>query len=123
MGAVKRSPRFLYRNIVLHLLAFAVIAFGLEAKLALYKKAPEPVIAAAKLSTEKNSSKVISAIGKVYPVKRSLDLDALALRQLIQTRGTAAAIPVRSAKISLIASIRIHDQGVSHFHRPPPALL
>ena len=38
MGAVKRSPRFLYRNIVLHLLAFAVIAFGLEAKLALLQE-------------------------------------------------------------------------------------
>ncbi len=120
MGAVKRSPRFLYRNIVLHLLAFAVVVFGLEAKLALYQKAPEPGIVAAKLCIEKDSSKVISAIGKVQPVEGSLDLDVLALHLFTLTRSTAVAMPVRSARLSLIASIRIRHQGLSRFYRPPP---
>jgi len=108
---------------VLHLLAFAVIVFATEAKLALYDRAPEPGIAAAKLSIEKNSSRVFSAIGKLEPTKGPPPFSVIALQFLTRCEGTSAATPVHSARISLIASIRLDHQGISRFHRPPPILL
>ena len=112
MGAVKQSPRSLLRNVVLHVVAFAVILFGLEAKLALYKQAPELGMAALKLSTEKNSSKVVSAIGEIKPVKEPLEFGVFALQLLTQSEGALTALPVHSARISFIASDKLLHRGV-----------
>jgi hypothetical protein len=123
MGAVKRSPRFRLQSIVLHVLASALVMFAVQAKLALYKPSPEPGIAAAKLSTEKNSSKVFSAIGKLKQTKAPADFSIVALRNLANCDGARAALHVHSASIDLLASARLHHQGIARFHRPPPTLL
>ena len=123
MGTENRSPRFLYRNIVLHLLAFAVVVFAIEAKLALYKKAPEPGIAAAKLSTEKNSSKLFAAVGKLQPTKVPAVFSLVAVELFVDCHAAPAALPAHSALISLLSSTRLRHQGISCFHRPPPSLL
>ena len=123
MGTVKRSPRVALRDIMLHLLAFAVVAFAVQAKLALYKASPEPAMAAAKLSTEKNSAKVFSAIGKLRQTKEP-SLFSVVTLQLLACRQTAsAARPVHSACINLIASVRLKHRGISLFYRPPPTLV
>ena len=123
MGTVRRSPRFLVRNIVLHLLAFAVIVFAIEAKLVLYKNAPEPGLAAAKLSTEKNTSKVFSTIGRLEPVDGPPDFEFFALQLLASFRRVEVPAFAYSAQISFIASVRMDRQGVSHFRRPPPTVV
>jgi hypothetical protein len=123
MGTEKRSPRFLYRNIVLHVLAFAVVVFAIQAKLALYKTAPEPGIAAAKLSTEKNSSKLFAALGKLQPSKTTPDFSIVARQLLVDCDAAPAALPAHYALISLLSSTRLRNQGISRFHRPPPSLL
>jgi hypothetical protein len=123
MGTLNRCPRFIFRNIVLHLLAFAVVVFALQAKLALYKKAPEPGIAAAKLSTEKNSSKLFAAVGKLQPSKVPSGSSLVAFELLVDCHAAPAALPAHSALISLLSSTRLRHQGISCFHRPPPSLL
>jgi hypothetical protein len=123
MGTDKRSTRFLCRNIVLHLLAFAVVVFAIQAKLALYKTAPEPGIAAAKLSTEKNSSKVFAAVGKLQPTKVPSGFSLVPVELLTDCHAAPAALPAHSALISLLSSTRLRDQGISCFYRPPPSLL
>jgi hypothetical protein len=123
MGTEKRSPRFLYRNIVLHVLAFAVVVFAIQAKLALYKTAPEPGIAAAKLSTEKNSSKLFAAVGKLQPTKVPSGFSLVAVELLFDCHAATAALPAHSALISLLSSTRLRHQGISRFYRPPPSRL
>ena len=120
MGTLNRCPRFIFRNIVLHLLAFAVVVFALQAKLALYKKAPEPGIAAAKLSTEKNSSKVFAALGKLQPSKvQHLTLASSPVELLAHCDAAPAALPAHSALISLLSSTRLRNQGISLFPSIP----
>jgi hypothetical protein len=123
MGTLNRCPRFTFRNIVLHLLAFAVVVFAFQAKLALYKTAPEPGIAAAKLSTEKNSSKLFAAVGKLQPTKVPSGFGLVAVELLVDCHAAPAALPAHSALISLLSSTRLRNQGISCFHRPPPSLL
>ena len=122
MGTLIRCPRFIFRNIVLHLLAFAVVVFALQAKLSLYKPAPEPGLAAAKLSTDKNSAKVSSAIGKLERTKAPADCSIVALQILAHRQETTATLSVHSAWLSLIASDRLQHQGISRLRRPPPTL-
>jgi hypothetical protein len=122
MGTLNRCPRFIFRNIVLHLLAFAVVVFALQAKLALYKKVPEPGIAAAKLSTEKNSSKVFAAVGKLQPTKVPSGF-SLVPELLADFHAAPASLTAHSALISLLSSTRLRHQSISRFYRPPPSLL
>jgi hypothetical protein len=123
MGTAGQSPRFLVRNIVLHLLAFVVFLFAVQAKLVLYEKAPEPALAAAKLSTEKNTSNVFSAISKLKTVDGPPDLEFVALQLLASFRSIGTPTLAYSAQIKFAASVRMDLQGVSHFYRPPPTLL
>jgi len=109
--------------VVVYLICFGVLLFAFQAKLAIYKSPANRSVAGSKLSIEKSSSVACSAIGKREPARSQHEFRYYILKIHSLYRYPLHMPADHSARIALVASSRLDDQGTQYFHRPPPILL
>lgn len=103
-------------------LALSVFAWGLQAKLSLYKAAQSPSTATvAKLSTENRSAQTIASLQSA--MKSNHDRETIKFLSFLDSLRAAAAPSVRfqQVEVRLCRSSRSEWEGVGLRRRPPPA--
>jgi hypothetical protein len=110
----------LIRKLALLFLAFTVFSFGLQAKLSLYHPISTPNTSAAKISTERYSAQVLSALERPVGVPSPWDEFDLTIR--LNSIAPALDSVAQRAEIVLWHPGRFDLHGVFSLHRPPPFL-
>jgi hypothetical protein len=122
MFSKMRSVVPLVRKCALLFLIFSVFSLGLQAKLALYKSSPPLNVAAAKVSTEKRSAQVLSALEKRDETHHPTDKLAFSFLQSIIVSRPSPNSGAEQAEIALLYPTRLDNSGIYSLHRPPPTL-
>ena len=117
-----RSVVPLVRKCALLFLVFSVFYLGLQAKLALYKSLPPLNVAAAKVSTEKRSAQVLSALEKRDETHHPTDKLTFSFLQSIILSQPSPNSVAEQAKIALLYPTRLDHSSIYSLHRPPPSL-
>ncbi len=101
-------------------LAFTVFALGLQARLSLYKTAPDISISSAKLNTENRSAQVLKTIAA--PHDDRLSGPQLVFKMLLGARCHESVSPVITARECnrVCKPTRLQLRLVSTLRRPPP---
>jgi hypothetical protein len=119
----ERSLVAFSRNLALLFLAFAVFSWGLQAKLELYKAPAAQRLELAKLSTEKHSAKVLSALTQRDMKQSPSPIPTVALIFCFLLVVPVLQSVAQRATIGLSSPGKFYLHGVSSLNRPPPALL
>lgn len=104
-------------------LAFSVFAWGLQAKLSLYKAAPFPSTATvAKLSSENRSAQTIASLQST--MKSNIDRGTIKFLCFLDSLRAAEGPSVRfqQVEVRLCRSCGSEWQNLDVMRRPPPAL-
>jgi hypothetical protein len=110
-------------KIAVFFLAFSVVAWGLQAKLSLYKVAQSPSMASvAKLSTEKRSSATLASIVRATKLPQAWEkIQAFSLTASIHAIPTSS-LRGRHTDVKPSAPFLCALRSPGLMRRPPPAL-
>jgi hypothetical protein len=114
---------FLIRRGALLLLAFSVFGLGLHARLAVYTSSTSFNPTSAKISTEKNSARMLEVFEERDWTRHTADKLAVSfLLSEIHFQPALRSI-TELAEIALANPTLLDLNGINSLHRPPPSLL